>query len=110
MLAWYAAPEGYARNPASVYEFFVSWVAALAERPAREPRFWPSKVSTAIAQVLSPQYNSNLSRTNDIFNHSNLHFWQCASRHLCHDHPRSDAISIPLVCCRRLVLSAAALS
>lgn len=28
-------------------------------------------------QVLSPQYNSNLSRTNDIFNHSNLHFWQC---------------------------------
>lgn len=27
-------------------------------------------------QVLSPQYNSNLSRTNDIFNHSNLHFWQ----------------------------------
>lgn len=27
-------------------------------------------------QVLSPQYNSNLSATNDIFNHSNLHFWQ----------------------------------
>jgi hypothetical protein len=34
------------------------------------------------AQVLSPQYNSNLSRTNDIFNHSNLHFWQCAPRRL----------------------------
>jgi hypothetical protein len=27
-------------------------------------------------QVLTPQYNSNLSRTNDIFNHSNNHFWQ----------------------------------
>jgi cellulose synthase/poly-beta-1,6-N-acetylglucosamine synthase-like glycosyltransferase len=29
-----------------------------------------------IGMVLSPQYNSNLSATNDIFNHSNLHFWQ----------------------------------
>ena len=27
-------------------------------------------------QVLTPQYNSNLSSTNDIFNHSNTHFWQ----------------------------------
>ena len=27
-------------------------------------------------QVLTPQYNSNLSRTNDVFNHSNNHFWQ----------------------------------
>ena len=26
--------------------------------------------------MLTPQYNSNLSRTNDIFNHSNNHFWQ----------------------------------
>ena len=28
------------------------------------------------SQVLTPQYNSNLSRTNDVFNHSNNHFWQ----------------------------------
>ena len=26
--------------------------------------------------MLTPQYNSNLSRTNDVFNHSNNHFWQ----------------------------------
>ena len=29
-----------------------------------------------VPQVLTPQYNSNLSATNDIFNHSNTHFWQ----------------------------------
>lgn len=28
-----------------------------------------------VGMVLTPQYNSNLSWTNDIFNHSNLHFW-----------------------------------
>lgn len=28
-----------------------------------------------VGMVLTPQYNSNLSKTNDIFNHSNLHFW-----------------------------------
>ena len=26
--------------------------------------------------MLTPQYNSNLSATNDVFNHSNNHFWQ----------------------------------
>lgn len=29
-----------------------------------------------IGMVLTPQFNSNLSLTNDIFNHSNTHFWQ----------------------------------
>ena len=33
-------------------------------------------VTKCAAQVLTPQYNSNLSRTNDVFNHSNNHFWQ----------------------------------
>ena len=30
----------------------------------------------AVPQVLTPQFNSNLSATNDNFNHSNTHFWQ----------------------------------
>ena len=42
-----------------------------------------TRLDLLVAQVLSPQYNSNLSRTNDIFNHSNLHFWQCAPRSCC---------------------------
>ncbi len=36
----------------------------------------PASRAECPAQVLTPQYNSNLSATNDVFNHSNNHFWQ----------------------------------
>lgn len=32
-----------------------------------------------VGMVLSPQCFSNLNQDGDIFNHSNIHFWECAA-------------------------------
>ncbi len=32
-----------------------------------------------VGMVLSPQCFHNLNQEGDIFNHSNIHFWECAS-------------------------------